>query len=62
MCSKTALAVNQMHQYIAARGDPYRLVAGHAVLTGNRLRGRERSGFASLVGRHCSTTISTHSR
>ena len=43
----------QMHQYVAARRNPHCLVAGHAVLTGNGLRGRERRGFASLVGRHC---------
>ena len=31
----------QMHQYVAARRDPHRLVAGHAVLTGHGLRGRD---------------------
>jgi len=30
----------QMHQYVAARRNPHCLVAGHAVLTGNGLRGR----------------------
>ena len=41
----------QMHQYVAARRDPHCLVAGHAVLTGNGLRGRERRGFAGCYDR-----------
>ena len=43
----------QMHQHVAARRDPHRLVAGHAVLTGNGLRGRERP----VVGRHRDATV-----
>ena len=42
----------QMHQYVAARRNPHCLVAGDAVLTGHGLRGRDRGGFAGLVGRH----------
>jgi hypothetical protein len=41
----------EMHQDVAARRDRGRLVAAHAVLTGNGLRGRERRGFASFAGR-----------
>ena len=48
----------QMHQYVAARRNPHCLVAGHSVLTSNCLRGGQRGGFASLVGRHCGRNTS----
>ena len=41
----------QMHQYVAARRNPHCLVAGHAVLTGNGLCGRERRGRIISFGR-----------
>jgi hypothetical protein len=48
----------QMHQHVATRRNPHCFVAGHAVLTGNRLRGRERRGFAGVVGSHCGRNTS----
>jgi hypothetical protein len=35
-----------MHEDVAARRDPHGVLAGHAVRTGDRLRGRDRRGFA----------------
>jgi hypothetical protein len=41
-----------MHEYVAAPGKWHRLVAGHVVLAGNRLGGRDRPGLALRVGCH----------
>ena len=41
-----------MHEYVAAPAKRHRLVAGHVVLAGNRLGGRDRPGLAVRLGRH----------
>jgi hypothetical protein len=41
----------------APRRNPHYLLAGHAMLTGHGLCGRERGAFAGLVGSHCGRNI-----